>query len=89
MKKLIKVEQYNKELKNGTIMTFIRCELFNPFAKRNPNEIIPKFELIPRIGIGIRRDFIKGNFEGFYLIIGWLNFYIEFFINWFRKIKNI
>lgn len=84
---MIKTEQYNKELKNGTIMTFIRCELFNPFAKINPNEIIPKFELIPRIGIGIRRDFIKGNFEGFYLIIGWLNFYIEFNINYWKLIR--
>ena len=87
MKKLIKVKQYSKELKNGIIMIFIRCELFNPFAKRDPNEIIPKFELIPRIGIGIRRDSIKGDFEGFYLTIGWLIFYIDFsinFIDWFK-----
>ena len=87
--KLRKIHQWNKNLKGGTIMSYIRYELFNPFAKRYPEEILPKFEVIPRIGIGIRRDIRRGDFECLYIILGWLNFYIEFSINWFKKVKYV
>lgn len=85
MMKLRKIHSWYRNLKGGITILYIRYELFNPFAKSYLEEILPKFEVIPRIGIGIRRDIRRGDFESLSIILGWLNFYIEFSINWFKK----
>lgn len=56
---------------------YVGVDLFNPFARRQLGEVIPYFELIPRIGICIEKTTKSCG-----IFIGWLNLYFVFRWYW-------
>ena len=70
------------------LMIWLHIGFFNPMKKRQVGEIIPTFNILPQLGVGIDR---RGN--GFNLCIGWLNFLLKLHVSsWVSdtfKVRNV
>ena len=65
-----KPPMYKEQVVSRKIDFHCYTRFFNPLKKRVCGELIPFFQLLPVIGIGIDREFLSLCID-----LGWLNFY--------------